>query len=267
MLELNVAVIQTNPVFGEIAANTAAALNLVPEGCDLAVLPELFATGYQFKSRKEALQLGESVSEDAKAGSVTLELAAYAADTGTTLVAGMADISGAYVFNSAVLFRPDGSRETYRKVHLFFDEKIIFDAGDLGFPVFEACGTKIGMMVCFDWFFPESARSLALGGAKIIAHPSNLVLPWCPAAMITRSQENRVHSLTANRIGKEHRTAEELEFIGISQVISPLGESLVAMGKDETGAGMVGIRIDDQDTIVTARNEVWTDRRPEMYRG
>jgi len=124
----------------------------------------------------------------------------------------------------------------------------------------------VGIMVCFDWFFPESARSLALAGARIIAHPANLVLPWCPAAMITRSQENRVHSITANRVGKEHRTTEELAFIGLSQVISPLGEKLVGLGETAVGSEMVKIQIVPADSVVTARNEVWQDRRPEMYR-
>jgi 5-aminopentanamidase len=265
-MDLNVAVIQTSPIFGEVKKNTAAALKLIPPGCDLAVLPELFSTGYQFKSRAEAVQLGEVIGNDSVAGSTTRELSTFAADTGTTLVAGMAEVLGDSLFNSAVLLRPDGSREIYRKVHLFFDEKVIFDAGDLGFPVFEACGTKIGMMVCFDWIFPESARSLALAGAKIIAHPSNLVLPWCPAAMITRSQENRVHTITSNRIGEEHRTADSLKFIGMSQVVSPLGERLVELGKDRVGAGSAMVRILAGDSIVTQRNEIWGDRRPDMYR-
>ncbi len=265
MIDLNVAVIQTSPVFGEIEANTVAALGSIPPGCDLAVLPELYSTGYQFKSRQEAFLLGEKMGLDDQDEPATKELVTYCADTNTTIVAGMAEVAGDSVFNSSILFRPDGSREIYRKVHLFSDEKIVFDAGDLGFPVFEACGTTIGMMVCFDWYFPESARSLAMAGAKIIAHPANLVLPWCPAAMITRSQENRVHSITANRIGREHRTADPLEFIGLSQVVSPLGERLIGLGKSDVGAAVVRIQIAEGDSIITPRNEIWTDRRPEMY--
>ena len=115
-----------------------------------------------------------------------------AAASGTVFIAGLAERAGDRFFNSSVLVRPDGSREVYRKVHLFMDEKSLFEPGDLGFPVFEACGTTVGMMICFDWIFPEAARSLALAGAEILCHPSNLLLPWGQAAMITRRPEMAV---------------------------------------------------------------------------
>jgi len=72
------------------------------------------------------------------------------------------------------------------------------------------------MMICFDWFFPESARTLALKGAQLILHPSNLVMPYCQDAMITRSIENRVFSITSNRIGREGG----YNFTGKSQIVS-----------------------------------------------
>ncbi len=207
---LRAAVVQTDPVFGEVARNVEEALALVPAACDLAVLPELFATGYQFVDRAEAFALAETIPD----GPTCRRLREFAAATGTTLVAGLAERAGDRVFNSAVLMRPDGTHELYRKVHLFWDEKLVFDPGNLGFPVFTACGTTIGVMICFDWIFPEAARTLALRGAQLICHPSNLVLPHCPNSMPVRALENRVFTLTANRVGREHRTAAPLVFIG-----------------------------------------------------
>lgn len=265
MKTLQIAAVQTAPAFGAVDANVDAALDLVPEGCDLAVLPELFGTGYQFTSRDELRSFAEDLTGGGPAP-VCARLAAFAGDTGTTVVAGLAEAAGDALFNSAVLVRPDGTRELYRKVHLFLDEKSLFTPGDLGFPVFEACGTRIGVMICFDWIFPEAARSLALGGAELICHPSNLLLPWCQAAMVTRSQENMVPIVTANRVGTENRTGRELTFSGRSQLVSRLGERLAALDATEVGAAVAEVEIIERDKLFTARNDLWADRRPDQYR-
>ncbi len=265
MKQLQIAAIQTHPEFGAVQANIDTALGLIPTGCDLAVVPELFNTGYQFTSREEALGFAENLT-DGEPGPTRSRLAQFAGDTGTTLVAGMAEINGDKLFNSAVLIRPDGSRAVYRKVHLFLDEKSIFTPGDLGFPVFEACGTTIGMMICFDWIFPEAARSLALAGAEVICHPSNLLLPWCQDAMITRCQENMVVAVTSNRVGTENRTGQALTFSGRSQVVSRMGERLAALDKDAVGAASATVEILPQDKLFTPRNDLWGDRRLDMYR-
>ncbi len=266
MKTLTVASIQNNPEFGNIQANLHDLIGLLPPACDLAVLPELCATGYQFRHRDEAMDLAEVIAPGRSPGPITSRLSEAAAASGITIIAGVAERDGDRLFNSAVLMRPDGSRETYRKIHLFLDEKKIFDPGDEGFEVVEACGVKVGMMICFDWIFPEAARTLALMGAQIIAHPSNLVLPWCPEAMITRSLENRVFTITSNRIGRELRTDSPLEFIGLSQVVSPLGHRLAHLGGDETGAAIATINIMETDKKITAANDIFADRRPEFYR-
>lgn len=264
MNRLRLAAVQTSPEFGAVHANTDRALDLVPPDCDLAVLPELFSTGYQFRSRDEARSLGEDLADP---GAYALSrLRACAADTNTVLAAGLCERDGDAVYNSAVLVRPDGSLGLYRKVHLFWDEKDVFDPGGLGFPVFEACGTAVGLMVCFDWAFPEAARSLALAGAAVIAHPSNLVLPWCQQAMVTRCLENRVAAVTANRVGTENRTGAELVFSGMSQVVSPRAEVLHRLGTEETGAAVGEIALADTDKLLTPRNHLLDDRRPDQYR-
>jgi predicted amidohydrolase len=266
MKELKIAVVQTEPVFGRKEENLATALGMIPAGCDLAVLPELFSTGYQFVSVTEARDLAEDLKSAPAPGSACLALTEAAAATGTTLVAGLAEIDEDRLFNSAVLIRPDRSRELYRKVHLFMDEKNIFTPGDLGFPVFEACGTTVGLMICFDWIFPEAARSLALAGAEIICHPSNLLLPWCQAAMVTRCQENMVFAATSNRVGTENRTGTSLTFSGRSQVVSPRGDRLAELGPATTGVATATIQLVEQAKQFTPGNNLWEDRRPECYR-
>ncbi|PID79620.1 acyltransferase [bacterium DOLJORAL78_65_58] len=265
MKKLQVASIQNNPVFGEIRHNLHDLLGLLPPQCDLAVLPELCATGYQFRDRDEVMDLAESLLPDSEPGPITTRLLEAARATGTTIVAGVAERDGDKAYNSALLVRPDGSREVYRKLHLFLDEKRLFDPGDRPLEVVEACGVKLGMMVCFDWIFPEVARTLALRGAQILAHPSNLVLPFAPDAMKTRCLENRVFALTANRVGRECRTDTPLEFIGLSQVMSPRGQRLASLDRTETGAAVATIELAQTDKKITAANDVFADRRPEFY--
>jgi predicted amidohydrolase len=263
---LDLAAVQTDPSFGDIPANVDAALNLLPDSCDLAVLPELFATGYQFRDAAEVAAMAEDPRLETEAGPICRALLEFAAERDTTIVAGLAESHEGRLFNSSILVRPDRSWEIYRKVHLFMDEKNLFTPGDLGFPVFEACGVQVGMMICFDWIFPEAARSLALAGAEILCHPSNLLLPWCQAAMVTRCQENMVHAVTANRVGTENRTEQELTFSGRSQVVSPMGQRLVGLDPIETGAAVAKIKIVEKDKQFTPRNHLFDDRRPEAYR-
>jgi predicted amidohydrolase len=262
MSRITVAAIQTAPVFGQSEDNVETALASLPPKCDLAVLPELCNTGYQFRTRDEARELAEEIP----AGPTCRRLLATAADHQIHLVAGLAERSGDRVYNSAVLCRPDGSWELYRKIHLFWNEKDIFDPGDLDFAVVEASGTRIGLMICFDWIYPEAARTLALAGAVILVHPSNLVLPHCPQSMPVRCIENRVFAITANRVGTENRTGDSLTFIGRSQVLGPDGQRLAACDEENPGVAVAEIDPDEARQPVTPRNDVLTDRRPQFYR-
>jgi predicted amidohydrolase len=262
MSRIRVAAVQTSPRFGEVATNLAAAISLLPDRCDLAVLPELFNTGYQFRSRQEAWELAETIPD----GITCTRLREAAAEKQMHLVGGLAERDGDHLFNSCVLCRPDGSWEVYRKTHLFWNEKDIFDPGDLGFRVHEASGTQIGLMICFDWIYPEAARTLALAGAKLLIHPSNLVLPHCPRSMPVRCIENRVFAITANRVGTENRTEQSLTFIGRSQVIDPEGERLAACDEENPGVALASIDPERAHQPVTPRNDVLVDRRPEFYR-
>ncbi|MCP3978004.1 MAG: acyltransferase, partial [bacterium] len=118
----------------------------------------------------------------------------------------------------------------------------------------------------FDWAFPETARTLALRGADVVCHPSNLVLDHCQRVMLARSLENSVYSVTANRIGEERREHGSLRFTGQSQIVGPRGELLHAAGPDREELQVAEIDLSlARNKKLTPRNHLVRDRRPEFY--
>ena len=166
-----------------------------------------------------------------------------------------------------MLVGPAGLILRYRKIHLFAEEKRWFSPGESILDVADIGGARVGLLICFDHFFPEAARTLALRGAEIIAHPSNLVMPvYAQLTMRTRALENGVFTVTANRIGVEHRTAERLTFTGCSQIVSPDG-ALVYSGPAHAVETVV-IEVDPsqaRDKALNRWNDRFADRRPAMY--
>lgn len=260
--------LQFAPTYLDPEANRRVVTDIISDiEVDLLVLPELFTSGYFFKSKNDLKRVAEPIPE----GPTTQALRTWASELDATMVAGLAEKEGRAVYNSAVLVRPDGSTETYRKVHLFYEENELFEPGDLGFPVFNvttADGTSynLGMMVCFDWYFPEAARSLALQGADIIAHPSNLVLPHCPDSMPVRARENHVYTVTANRYGTEEKGDESLTFIGMSEICGPDGTILQRASETETEIGIETVDPRDaRNRKINQFNDTLGDRRPDTY--
>jgi predicted amidohydrolase len=155
---------------------------------------------------------------------------------------------------------------TYRKLHLYYKEKLWFSQGNKPLETYDAKNTKVGIMICFDWFFPETIRSLALLGADIIAHPANLVLPYCQNAMITRCLINRVFAVTSNRIGNEVRGEDNFTFTGGSQITSYKGEVLSSAPKEKPFVDFVEIDVKQaRDKNLNKYNNVFSDRRTEFY--
>lgn len=256
---------QTNPEFGAVERNLQRAKQLWGDRqADVLVLPELFSTGYQFQSLKEAQDLAEPIPD----GPTTSFLIDWAAEQDMVLVAGLAEREGDALYNSAVIVGPGGFIGKYRKAHIFDSEQNCFQAGNLPLAVFDTDRAKVGIMICFDWRFPETARTLALQGADLIAHPSNLVLPHCPQAMITRCLENRVYAVTADRVGTEQRLPDEtLTFVGQSQVVDPDGNVLIRASREGEEAHVVAIDLDRaRDKRINARNDLFADRREDLYR-
>jgi 5-aminopentanamidase len=256
---------QFAPVFGDVERNLKTVIKKLERvKADLVVLPELFTTGYQFISRREVAGLSEAIP----AGRTTRLLAELARDRSLWLVAGLSERDGARLYNSAVLLGPKGYVATYRKVHLFDEEKRWFSPGKRGFRVYSIGKVRLGIMICFDWFFPEAARSLALAGADIIAHPANLILPYCPDAMITRCIENRVFAITANRIGSEKRGGrKQLTYIGRSEIIDPSGKIRARAPSNRETLNVV--EIDPRkarDKMIATHNHLFRDRRTGLYK-
>jgi len=260
-----IALVQFKPVRRDVKTNIKKVQDLLNGiTADLLVLPELANTGYLYENAKRITPYAEGNHGD---GVFLSSLIHLAASTNGIIVAGYAELDGDHVFNSAAVVSDKGVVENYRKTHLYADEKLIFEPGNTGFKVFEWQGVKIGMMICFDWIFPESVRTLALQGAQIIAHPANLVLPYCQDAMITRSIENKVFTITANRIGQEQLGKDHLRFTGRSQMTSPNGEILYRGPKNTETVHITTIDPEQaQNKRISARNELFDDRRPEHYK-
>lgn len=260
---MKVGFMQFSPLFGRKEENVERVINsLRGAKADLLVLPELFSTGYLFLNEEELRRSAETIS-DGPTVSNFLELAKK---QNTNLVFGIAERADDKLFNSSVLVTARGECFVYRKLHLFDREKRLFSPGDKELEVFDIGEAGIGMMICFDWIFPEVARSLALKGADIICHPSNLILPHCQDAMVTRCLENRIFAITSNRTGTEKRRKEELTFTGRSQIVDPKGRVLAQANAFEEKLCI--IEIDPflaKDKKVTPNNHIFEDRRTDFY--
>jgi len=259
---MKLGVLQMCPEFGNVKGNLERVESLLPqEKVDILVLPELFNTGYAFTSKEEAFELAEPLN-----GPTVERMRSWACDIGGVVIGGIAERTSLGVYNSAVCVDGNGVVALYRKAHLFYYEKDWFLPGDLGFMPFEVKGVLVGMLVCFDWIFPEAMRTLALKGASVIAHCANLVLPFCQDAMITRSIENRVFIITANRIGREKRGEFDFTFTGGSQIVAPGGRLLFRMDREEEGCKVVDVDPHRaENKAINERNDLWQDRRQDLY--
>jgi len=255
---------QFRPLFGKVRHNLDKVVRkLSGVNADLMVLPELAFTGYYFKDRSEVRALAEEPAKSATVAALT----ALCCSRKLHIVTGFAEKVRDRYYNSALLIGPQGLVHIYRKLHLFNMEKKWFDAGNIPLQVNRIGNVKVGLMVCFDWVFPEVTRVLALQGAEIICHPSNLVLDYCQQTMLTRCLENKVYAVTANRHGFDKRPHGNLRFTGRSQIVAPGGTLLskAASQRDE----LFIMDIDPglaRDKSITSRNEVLKDRRPEFYK-
>ena len=271
--KVRIACIQMRPNIGAKAQNIAASCRFIEtaatQGAKLIVLPELCNSGYVFESAKEA----QSLSEEVPGGETCDAWAELAARLGIYIVAGINERAGDKLFNSAVVIGPKGYLATYRKVHLWDREKLIFTPGDLGFPIIETPIGTLGVFICYDNWFSESYRICALQGADIICLPTN----WVPIpgqdpdrqAManiicMASAHTNSVYVAAADRVGEERGQP----FIGQSLIVS------------YTGWPIGGPASRDNEEIIYAdcdpaearagrgwneRNNILHDRRSDIY--
>jgi predicted amidohydrolase len=258
---MKIGFMQLAPILGDVEKTMHSIDNLVSQAkeAELLVLPELCNSGYNFESRDRAFQTSGTIGE-----SVFLDhIESICKQHRLHIVTGLNERDGERIYNTAVLIGPDGYLGKYRKLHLFLNEKDIFTPGDVGLPVFDVGACKVGMLICFDWIFPEVWRVLALKGADVICHPSNLVIPGlAQKALPTHAICNRVFVVTANRTGTER----DLTFTGRSIVAAPDSEVLLQASPSDEEVGVVDIDIScARDKMMTSRNHVLADRRPEEY--
>lgn len=260
---MRIGFVQFSPALGDVAATIRELDSLCEDfkSADILVLPELCNSGYNFASIEQA----RSTAEDAQNGAFVQYLCSLSKEYRQYIVAGVNEWDGDHgeLYNSSVLVGPEGLIGKYRKLHLFMKEKDFFRPGNLGLPVFDLGVCKVGMLICFDWIFPEAWRILALRGADLICHPSNLVLQGLAQRGVpVHALMNRVFVVTANRIGREG----DMVFTGLSTIADPGGDILAQAPESQAQVSIVDVDINlARDKMITPRNHVLADRRPEEY--
>jgi len=261
------AFVQTRPKFGQNEENIEEATRLASRvKADIYVFPELCNTGYAFTSKRECHTLAESL----KSGHSVEQFQSFSEKKRCAIVAGLSEKDGERTYNSSIVIERGTILGTYRKMHLFFREKLWFSKSNSGFKTFNLAtlNCRIGVLICFDWFFPEASRKIVREGAEVICHPSDLVLPGkAQIGMMARAFENRVFVITANRVGLENRSPKDrFRFIGKSQIVSPEMEKLVSAGATETTTKVAKIDLRlVRGKLVTPLNDLFKDMRTDYY--
>ena len=263
MKEVKIALVQFKPNHLNIEKNLERSFDLIEQnqGADIYLFPELYLSGYLFTSieevKKVALRSDNIVFDTIKK---------YTKDKKIAIIGGYAEDESGRFFNSAFFIAEGEFLLNYRKVHLFNEEKLFFSPSFNGYKVTKYRDINFGIMICFDWIFPEAARTLTLKWANIILHPSNLVLPYCQDAMITRALENRVFIATCNRVGTEKVGKKKLAFTGKSQIVDPSGKRLIQLPSSKETVKIVKIDASlSENKNITNLNNLLQDRRPDQY--
>lgn len=233
----------------------------------LTVFPEAAISGYCFESVDEAMPVAETIP-----GPSTNRLAELCRELRTYVITGMLERDGDRLFNAAAIVGPEGLIGSYRKIHLpYLGMDRFATPGDRPFRVWDLGGVRVGVHICYDGAFPESARVMALDGADLIVLPTN----WppkseCAAAHLpnTRAMENVVYFMAVDRVGEERG----FRFIGDSSIADTNGSTI-----DRCAGTVEGLLFADIDPEkarakrlirVPGKHEIdrIRDRRPEMYR-
>ena len=257
---MKVAQIQFAPRLGDCECNQ----NLIQryfdsiDNVDLIVLPELSNSGYEFKTYEYAMEVA---NQTANANFVSF-LIENAKQKNCHIISGYLEKDGDLLYNSSVIVSPNGEVGNFRKMHLFMNEKNIFTPGNLGLPVFNIGDIRVGMVICFDYLFPEIWRILALKQANIVVHPSNLLTQNAYIAVPGQALMNGYFVITSNRIGTE----DDLTFCGKSFIVNPRGKVISSMGETEDGIKITEFNpLESRDKMITSGNHIINDRRPDQY--
>jgi 5-aminopentanamidase len=267
---VKIAAVQMDPQIMENEKNLEKMLLLAKEavsnGAQLIAFPECVLCGYSYKSREEAIPYAQPVP-----GPATERISEICRMNGVYMVFGLIEMDGDKLYNTAAFIGPEGLIGKYRKLHLpFFGLDRFVEKSYQPFKVYRTPIANIGLFICHDCTFPESARVMMLQGADILV----LITNWPLLGQIvadhiapTRAVENFVHIVVADRVGVERGS----KFIGQSKIINAAGQTKVIAGRDKEE--IIYAEVD----ISYARRKHWkiipgvyemdliNERRPEFY--
>jgi len=241
-------------------------------GAEIILTPELFEGPYFPQTEDErAFDLAAPLDEHP----TVKRMQALAAELGVVLPVSLFERAGQNYYNSLVTIDADGTRlGVYRKSHIpdgpGYEEKFYFRPGDTGFKVWRTRHGCIGVGICWDQWFPEAARSMALQGAEVLLYPTAIGTepnapeddtkePW-QRSMVGHAVANAMPVAAANRIGTEGR----LTFYGSSFVCDQRGDLLTELGRAEEGVASISF---DREALRRYRANwgFFRDRRPDLY--
>lgn len=276
MTKITVAALQLALGSWDEQTNIAAVSSLVEDaaaaGAQIILPPELFSSPYFCQVEDEALfALAKPTQEHPS----VLAMQALAAKLQVTIPTSFFERDGHHYYNTLAMIGPDGEIQgIYRKSHIpdgpGYEEKYYFRPGNTGFKVWDVAGVRIGVGICWDQWYPECARAMALLGADLLFYPTAIgsepyddgldTSRMWRRAMIGHAVSNCMPIIAANRIGKEG----EQNFYGHSFICDEWGDMVEAYGADETG-----ILITELDLERAARHRAgmgfFRDRRPQLY--
>ena len=270
--------IYENIVHAETLVREAAA-----KGANIILLPELFERQYFCQERQyEYYDFAKSTEEN----DALQHFAKLAAELGVVLPVSFYERDGLRLFNSIAVIDADGTvLGVYRKTHIpddhYYQEKFYFTPGDTGFRVWDTRYAKIGIGICWDQWFPETARALALNGAELLFYPTAIgsepiletdSMPHWTRCMQGHAAANLMPVIAANRYGLEEvqpctengGQTSALQFYGSSFIADNTGALLVQSGRD--GDAVITAEF-DLDALAQDRLSwgIFRDRRPDRY--
>ncbi|WP_299309893.1 N-carbamoylputrescine amidase [uncultured Croceicoccus sp.] len=248
--------------------------NAAARGAQIILPPELFSGPYFCREEDEALfALARPTIEHPS----VIAMRALARTLKITIPTSFFERDGHHYYNTLAMIGADGDiMGTYRKSHIpdgpGYEEKYYFRPGNTGFKVWDLFGTRIGVGICWDQWYPETARAMALMGAEILFYPTAIGSEPYDAdldtsrmwrrAMIGHAVSNCMPVIAANRIGRE---GEQQTFYGHSFICDEWGDMLADFGREESGVLTAAL-----DLSRAARHRAgmgfFRDRRPELYR-
>ncbi len=280
MRNLTVSMLQLPLARADEAANIAAVEELVSEaargGAQVVLPPELFAGEYFCREEDEAL-FARARSTAEHPSVVAMQKLAKA--HGIAIPTSFFERDGHHYYNTLAMIGPDGDiMGTYRKSHIpdgpGYEEKFYFRPGNDGFKVWDVFGARIGVGICWDQWYPECARVMALKGAEVLLYPTAIGSEPYDAeldtsrmwrrAMIGHAVSNCMPVCAANRIGHEGPADRQQSFYGHSFICDEWGDLLVEYGAEESGVLTATLDL-DRAAMHRAGMGFFRDRRPQLY--